>query len=133
MNMLVAGSPQILNQDNWPSQMKVDTHHSGNAMEVEEIRQLSNQILIPALRDYRAAVGRRTREIVEDIQPQDLKNKVDPERIDKVRSEGAVVEAASEIIDYWSKRNIAGLLLMPATRHNLVHLNESLRLKEKRY
>jgi hypothetical protein len=133
MNMLVAGSPQILNQDNWPSQMKVDPHHSGNAMEVEEIRQLSNQILIPALRDYRAAVGRRTREIVEDIQPQDLKNKVDPERIDKVRSEGAVVEAASEIIDYWSKRNIAGLLLMPATRHNLVHLNESLRLKEKRY
>ena len=133
MNMLVAGSQQILIQDNWLAQMKIGVRHSGNAMEVEEIRQLSNQILIPALRAYRAAVGRRTREIVKTIQPQDLKYKVDPERIDKIRSEGSVVEAASEIIDYWSKRNIAGLLLMPATRHNLVHLNESLRLKEKRY
>ena len=133
MNMLVAGSQQILIQDNWLAQMKIGVRHSGNAMEVEEILELSNQILIPELRAYRAAVGRRTREIVKAIQPQDLKNKVDPERIDKVRSEGAVVEAASEIIDYWSKRNIAGLLLMPATRHNLVHLNESLRLKEKRY
>ncbi len=133
MNMLVTGSQQILIQDNWLAQIKIGVRHSGNAMEVEEIRQLSNQIDIHALRAYRAAVGRRTREIVEDIQPQDLKNKVDPKRIDKVRSEGAVVEAASEIIDYWNKRNIAGLLLMPATRHNLVHLNESLRLKEKRY
>jgi hypothetical protein len=133
MNILVAGSQQILIQDNWLSQMKIDVRHSGNAMEVEEIRELSNQIDIHALRAYRVAVGRRTREIVKGIQSQELKSKVDPGRIDQIRSEGAVVEAANEIIDYWSKRNIAGLLLMPPTRHNLVHLNESLRLKEKRY
>ena len=46
--------------------------------------------------------------------------------------EGAVDEIASWLIDYWSKRNIAELLLMPATRHNLVHLNKCLRLKHKR-
>jgi hypothetical protein len=43
--------------------------------------------------------------------------------------EGAVVPAAHGIADYWASRNIAGLLLMPATRHNLIHLNEALRLK----
>jgi hypothetical protein len=48
-----------------------------------------------------------------------------------VQDERAVLEAASDITDYWGKRTIAGLLLMPATRHNLVHLNEALRLKQK--
>ena len=47
-------------------------------------------------------------------------------------TEGAVVEEARDLIDYWGKRTIAGLLLMPATRHNLVHLNEALRLKRRR-
>jgi hypothetical protein len=45
--------------------------------------------------------------------------------------EGAVVEAAQSITNYWSKRNVAGLLLMPATRHNLIHLNEALQVKRK--
>jgi hypothetical protein len=46
--------------------------------------------------------------------------------------EGAVVEAAQGLIDYWGRRNIAGLLLMPATRHNFIHLNEALRIKHRR-
>ena len=74
-------------------------------------------------------MGRRTREVVAQLQPGDLKQKVDPARLEQVRAEGAVVEAAWGIAEYWGKRNFAGLLLMPATRHNLVHLNEILKLK----
>jgi hypothetical protein len=74
---------------------------------------------------------RRTREIVKGLQPEDLKIKADPARLEKVMNEGAVDEATRWLIDYWGKRNIAGLLLMPATRHNLVHLNECFRLKHK--
>jgi len=61
-----------------------------------------------------------------------LKQKVDPIRLQQALDEGAVVEAARGIVDYWSRRTIAGLLLMPATRHSLVHLNEALRLKGRR-
>lgn len=132
MNLLVAGSPQILNQDSWLEKMSIPVFDTGNAMKKEAIADLSNKIDIEALRAYRAAVGRRTRDIVKQIQPQDLKNKVDPAGLERVREEGAVDEKAGWLIAYWSKRNIAGLLLMPATRHNLVHLNESLRLREKR-
>jgi len=49
-----------------------------------------------------------------------------------VRDEGAVVEAASAVLDYWSKRTIAGRLLMPPTRHCFLHLNEAQRLKHRR-
>jgi hypothetical protein len=36
-----------------------------------------------------------------------------------------------ETVDYWSKKTIAGLLLMPPTRHCILHLNEAMRIKEK--
>jgi hypothetical protein len=132
MNMLVAGGPQILDVDNWLGQMKISVRHTGNAMDEAGVAKLSARINIAALRSYRLAVGRKTREIVKQLQPEDLKQKVDPSRLQQVMDEGAVVEAARGLIDYWGRRNIAGLLLMPATRHNFVHLNEALRIKQRR-
>lgn len=132
MNLLVAGSPQILHQDNWLERTEAIFHDTGNAMSEAEVISLSDSIELEALPAYRLAVGRRTREIVQQLQPDDLKQKVDPLRVQRVLAEGAVREEARGIVDYWSKRNIAGLLLMPATRHNLVHLNEALKLKNRR-
>ena len=132
MNMLVAGTPQILNRGNWLERMKVTVRDTGNEMYEKGVVNLSTKIDIKALRAYRVAVGRRTREIVKRLQPEELKKKVDPSRLRQVMDEGAVVKAAGYITDYWGKRNIAGLLLMPATRHHIVHLNEALRIKQSR-
>lgn len=38
---------------------------------------------------------------------------------------------ADEIIAYWGGRTLAGLLLMPPTRHNFLHLSEALRIRQK--
>lgn len=132
MNLLVAGGPQILHRDNWLERMKISNRDTGNAMKREAITALSDTIDIEALRAYRLSVGRATHEIVKGLRPEDLKKKVQSSRLQQVMDEGALVEAATGIRDYWSKRNIAGLLLMPATRHSLVHLNEALSLKRRR-
>jgi hypothetical protein len=132
MNLLVAGSPQVLNQDGWRDRTQTPICHTGNAMDEAGIACFSDSADIEALRAYRVAVGRRTREIVRRLGPEDLKRKVDPARLRRVWDEGAVVEAARGIVDYWGKRNVAGLLLMPASRHLIVHLNEALRLKRRR-
>jgi hypothetical protein len=132
MNVLVAGSPQVLHRSDWLDRIKMTVCDTGNEMDEEDMARLSATIDIEALRAYRVAVGRRTREIVQPLEPEELKQKVDPIRVKQVIDEGAVIEAARGIVDYWSRRNIAGLLLMPATRHNLVHLNEALRLKRRR-
>ena len=132
MNLLVAGSPQVLNQGGWLERIKTPICHAGNEMDAASMANFSTAVDIEALRAYRVAVGRRTREIVKPLQPEDLKQKVAPVRLQRVWDEGAVVEAASGIVNYWGKRNVAGLLLMPATRHNLVHLNEALKLKQRR-
>jgi hypothetical protein len=132
MNLLVAGTPQLLHRDNWLERMKITIHHAGNAMDEGSMAELNATIDLDAMRAYRVAVGRRTCEIVKGLQPDALKQKVEADRLGKVWDEGAVVEAARGIVDYWSKRNIAGLLLMPPTRHNFLHLNEAARLKQRR-
>jgi hypothetical protein len=132
MNLLVAGSSQVLNQDGWLDRIKTPIRDTGNEMDEAGIIHFSDSIDAEALRAYRVAVGRRTQKIVKQLGPEDLKRKVDPARLQRVWDEGAVVEAASGIVDYWGKRNVAGLLLMPASRHLIVHLNEALKLKRRR-
>ncbi len=60
--------------------------------------------------------------------PQDLKRKVERPRLEQLLRDGSVVRNAEGLLDYWGKKTCSGLLLMPATRHNLVHINESMRL-----
>ncbi|MCP4538131.1 MAG: DinB family protein [Chloroflexi bacterium] len=132
MNLLVDGSPQVMIWENWLDQMEITARDTGNAMDAQAVADFSHTIDIGAMRAYRVAVGRRTREIVQRLESKDLKQKVDPSRLQRVIDEGAVVEAAMGLIDYWGKRNTAGLLLMPATRHHIVHLNEALKLKKRR-
>jgi hypothetical protein len=131
MNLLVAGNPQVLLQENWLAKIQAPIQHTGNSMHLAEISAFSNAVDIDMLKSYRMAVGRRTREIVRQLQPEDMKRKVLAARLQRVYDEGAVIEAARGIAEYWGKRDIAGLLLMPATRHHLVHWNEALQLKSK--
>jgi hypothetical protein len=132
MNMLVAGGLQLFLSDGWFERMKISARDTGNAMSGGDVRKLSISINLEQLRAYRLAVGRRTREIVGGLSVENLKERVDPARLQKVIDDGAVVEEAWDLIEYWGNRNIAGLLLMPPTRHNCVHLNESMRLKHRR-
>lgn len=131
MNLLVADSPQVFIRDGWLERLNVDLLHVGNAMTIDEIQNFSATIDVEQLLKYRAAVGRRTQEIAKGIVPQELKQNVLPDRIQKVWDEEALLAAASDVAEYWSRRTIAGLLLMPATRHNIVHLNEILNIKKR--
>lgn len=131
MNLLVAGSSQVLLEDGWLAALKINVRDTGNAMDRAAIADFSARIDFIALRAYRLAVGRRTQAIIRQLEPGGLKMKVDSARLERVRQEGAVADAAADLIAYWGSRDIAGLLLMPATRHNIVHLNEILKVKQQ--
>jgi hypothetical protein len=105
--------------------------HTGKAMSEGEIIELGSGMNIEQLREYRVAVGRQTEKIVKQLDSAAIIQKVSSSRLDLVLQERAVVEDAKGIVDYWSKRTIAGLLLMPPTRHCFIHLNEALKIKKK--
>jgi len=131
MNLLVSGDEQILIEENWQERLRIKPGHSGNGMHPKDIQALSDGIDLEGLKGYRLAIGRKTQAIIKRLDLEKYKEKVLISRIHKVIEEGAVIESASAITDYWSKRTINGLFLMPATRHNIVHLNEALQLKRR--
>jgi len=130
MNLLVAGSDQVLRAGNWNERLGIHDVHTGNGVTDEDIAVLSKAIDIQALVEYRDVVGRETRGIVKKLKITDFQESVDPKRIQRIWDERAMLKNATGIVDYWANRTIAGLLLMPPTRHCILHLNEARRLKE---
>lgn len=133
MNILVANETQIIYKGNWLEKLGVTVCDTGNSMTDEEIIDLSCRLNLQELRQYRIAVGRKTREIITSLQPADLKGKIKADRLQRILDEGAVlnVESANWLIDFWGRKNVAGILLMPVTRHQMVHLNAAMHLKKK--
>lgn len=131
MNILVNNSDQVYHSGNWSKQLNIDVVHSGNGMTEDEVAEFSSKIDISSLQMYRLDVGRRTREIISSLQPGDFKRKVEANRIKMLEDQGAVKKEASWLLEYWGDKTIAGLVLMPATRHNFLHLNKAIRLKQR--
>jgi hypothetical protein len=131
MNILLSGGPQVIHTGNWVERMRIPICDTGNAMDANAIAAFSAAVDIPVLWAYRAEVGRQTRLNVQALPPGSFKQPVDPTRLPRIIEEGAVVEGAYGLIEYWGGLTLGGLLLMPPTRHNLVHINEALKIKQK--
>jgi len=128
MNVLIAGESQVIDENGWYGKLNVKARDTGNAMNEAEMAEMSSSVDMEALKSYRNEVARRTRAIIRSLKPEDLKRKVDTARLDSLMADGSLVPDAQGIYEYWKKKTYAGLLLMPATRHILVHINESMRL-----
>ena len=131
MGVLAAGSPQILESGRWQPRLNTDFRHTGNVMTTEDVARLSREIDLDALLAYRLAVGRRTREVIRQLAPEELRRRVDSARLQHLADDGTVAPGAGDLLAYWGGLTIAGLLLMPPTRHPFIHLNEALRIKSK--
>jgi len=133
MNLLVAGDKQIFNRENWQEKINSNMTDTGNAMSEDDIIEFSKNINMEELKNYRIEVGIRTRDIVKNLSTQDMKRNFDKHRLQRILDERAVldVKASNWLIDFWGRKNVAGIILMPMTRHQVIHINESLSAKKK--
>ncbi|WP_231505435.1 DinB family protein [Paenibacillus massiliensis] len=131
MNVLVNNDKQVLHLNDWNKKLNVNYSHSGNEMTEIEIADLSANIDIHALLTYRIEVGRKTREIVPCLSSNELRQKVEAGNIKILEDQNAVKKEAAWLLEYWGNKTIAGLILMPATRHIFLHLNKSVRIKQR--
>ena len=125
MGILVAGGEQLFNDD-WKNQLNAPLIDTGNALTDDEIIELSRRLDIGTLIAYRNAVGQRTREIVKSLTADDMTRKVSAKGLDAIRLAGGVTDHADSrwLLDFWGKKDVSGLLLMPPTRHVMLHLND---------
>jgi hypothetical protein len=124
MNLLVAESPQVLDRGGWRKRLGVSFIDVGNDMPERDLATLNRTMNIKPLLAYRLAVGRRTRQILPSISLDALWAPVTPEQKNRLVLERVIRRKAAWLIDYWCGRRKADLLLMPPTRHCMVHLNE---------
>lgn len=132
VNILLNNSEQIYNKE-WKRKMNVSVNDTGNAMTDDEIMELSRNMNIEVLKEYRKTVGNQSQNIFSKLVFEDMKRKVESKNIEKILKEGGVTEHPDSIwlLDFWGRKNVAGIILMPGTRHQIGHLNDCINLKEK--
>jgi hypothetical protein len=132
VNFLVNGTGQQLNDD-WQMRLGVQVTDTGNAMTDEEIMVLSRSVHPDELKAYRTAVGKNAQRILAELKPEDMKRKADASGIEQIRKAGGVTEHPESLwlLDFWGRKDVAGIITMPVTRHQLGHLNDCFGLKDK--
>lgn len=131
MNLLLAQKPQVLDRGGWFAKMNLAVRNNGSGSSLADAKRLSETINLHALRAYRLAVGRQTRRNVKTLTTAQLSQLVGKDRMAWAAQQDILVEAASDVGEYWQRQTLAGLLLMPPTRHNFIHLNQARQLVEK--
>jgi len=132
MAILVKEGSQLFNAQ-WLTKLNSPIIDTANSLNDDEIINLSKKLNKKELINYRNAVGKQTQTIVGSLKTDDLGRKVSPVGIQQIRKSGGVSEDENSLwlLDYWGKKDVAGLLLMPPTRHLLMHLNDAARWKQQ--
>lgn len=132
INMLLNKSNQIFN-NKWKENLNVEFTDTGNAMTDDEIMELSRNMNIEVLKEYRKTVGSQTQNILSKLVFEDMKRKMESKNIERILEEGGVTNHPDSIwlLDFWGRKNVAGIILMPGTRHQIGHINDCINLKEK--
>jgi hypothetical protein len=131
-NILINNGETIFNKE-IQTKLNIKIKNTGNAMSYKEIENFNNSINIKELNNYRIKVGKQTKEIIGNLRFKDMKRKVENNQLDKIKENGGVINDKNSIwlLDFWGKKNMLGIIMMPITRHQTIHLNDCFNIKEK--
>jgi hypothetical protein len=129
-NTLIARKKQLFFSKNFDKRLNSSIITTGNEIPRDRLIEFSRKIDIKHLRNYVNEVMANTDEIIKDLSFQNSKLKVSAERKEEVIKLNVVSSDSSAIwlIDYWCSKTYAGLMLMPFSRHLMLHLDGCLRI-----
>ena len=106
---------------------------TGNELSGGEIPAFSREIDLDALYAYAAAVKAATDGLLRQLSYRDLRRKFGDKDRARLRSLQVVStdERACWLIDYWCEKNVRGLIQKPFSRHWIMHVEASLRIRDK--
>lgn len=132
VNLVVADGRQVLDDD-WALHLNVPYRHIGTGMTDHEAIELTAAADIAALRAYRDAVGRRTREVVSALPPAAWEEIVGAADTGRAAAAGAFRPNTGwrEDVGYtaWQDQSRAARLAGAAIRHNAMHMGEAITVR----
>lgn len=124
VNTVLAGRPQVFD-DTWMKRLGIARHDFGIGMTSVEVTELSQQIDPGALREYRDAVGLRTREVVSGFKPPDWEGQVTAEAVERAAAGGAFGARTEMLVKAFPGRPRAAVLSGIALFHSAGHMGEA--------
>ena len=122
VNLLLAGRPQVLDENGWPARLGLDRRDMGTGMSDEEVATVGARLEIAALRAYRVAVGRRTREVMRAVHDHELDEPIDAERLLAAGAFLDPAEGARRVATYWHGRPKRHIVTSSISTHSYLHL-----------
>lgn len=130
---LISGDEQVFFSENYHERIGAPIITTGNELEKQQIANFSNMLELEELYRYIIAVKDSTNDILKNLSYTDLRRKMTNKDKEYLESLNVVStdEKAYWLIDYWCEKDIKGLIQMPFSRHWIMHVEASLRIKDK--
>jgi DinB superfamily len=124
VNPVLAGRSQVFD-DSWMKRLGITRRDMGTGMTSAEVTDLTRQIDVGALREYRDAVGRRTREVVGGFKPPDWEGQVTGESLQRAATEAAFGARTEMLVKAFTARPRAMALSGITLFHSSGHMGEA--------
>jgi hypothetical protein len=124
VNAVLTGRAQVFD-DAWTKRLGITRRDFGIGMTSPEVTELTRQIDLGALREYRDAVGRRTREVVGGFKPPDWEGQVAAEAVERAAAQGAFGARTEMMVKVFPGRPRAAVLSGIALFHSSGHMGEA--------
>lgn len=127
-SQFICQKKEIIDELEFVKRLRIPFRHTGNSMSFPEMQEFNDGIDLQELRYYRNEVGKRTQDCMKFLTSGKLQEKVKSESLSNIQKTASITNNDVWLLDYWGKKNISGIILMPLTRHLLVHLNSAMRI-----
>jgi hypothetical protein len=122
----VLGSRGQVFDDGWTGKLGITRRDFGIGMTSPEVSELTRQVDLAALRDYRDAVGRRTREFVEGF---DWAGTIAAEAMERAAAQGGFGSRSEGVVKIFTGRPRAVMLSGIALMHPATHIGEAVTVR----
>ncbi len=129
VNTIVAGRPQVIESDGWTERLGLSRVDIGTGMNDDEVADFSGRVDLEALKDYRSAVGTRTREVVQSLRPEAWAELQDADSMQRVSDAGALAPSGQWIASVFGGKSNALILSHTCVAHNFWHLGEAVTVR----
>ena len=133
VHTLISENGQVFFSGNYQERINSPIITTGNELVKEQIVAFSKQLNLKELYSYIFEVKDSTEKIINNLSYDELKKKISEERKEQLKSLNVVSDDKNAVwlIDYWCNKDIRGLIKMPFSRHWIMHIEASLRIKNK--
>jgi hypothetical protein len=127
VSAFVAIRPQLAEEEDWFTRLNVPRRDIGTGMTDDEVVELGAQIDLEALDAYWDAISKRTRSIVEHLDPAELDEVVDPAYAREAIVRGGLLQETQQFAwEGWQRGHTRGYFLnYLAAAHVTEHMGEA--------